>query len=110
MLNAALKELPDVTGSETLNIIVLGMIAKVYAQGSQASPVRGWGSQIAIRPVYIDGKSYTVVAGRYEGRTGVRVTVRTVDTGVVESDLFVPYEVLDAVAVSIPFEDMNADL
>lgn len=89
------------------NIVILGALARAYANGSGKSPVRGWGSMEPNRSIIIGNETWAMSPVRNEGQPGVRVTVRNTASQEVERDFFLPWASLHEVEIELEGVDLR---
>lgn len=90
------------SASETfkINVIVLGNIARAYAQTPGPSIQRNWGAGIGSAQVRDGDTLYTVGTGRKDGKVCVQITARKDDGTRVT--YFIPREALDLIEFTVP--------
>lgn len=93
------------SGGFECNVLVLGMIAKVYGQHSPTTPMRGWGGAERNATIQWDGKSWRAAPNRKNGKPGIRLTVTDTNTGKTLDDAWIPFSELDRMTVNIEVED-----
>lgn len=98
----------------THNILILGMLAKVYAELDMESPVHNWGASIPLRDVDCGGVVYTI--GPHRRRTahgdvlGVSVTMKPGKYGPnpgPETSWFIPIQALRSVSYTLDMVEVQ---
>lgn len=95
---------PVERGGFECNVLVLGMLAKVYGQHSPSTPMRGWGGAERNATIHWDGKTWAAAANRKGGKAGLRLTIRNEHTNELVDDVWIAFADLDKLTVMLDVE------